>query len=194
MQELFVFKRKNLSPRSALRMSLRRRTTVGSRGLSLRAFDEPPRPILSAVQPSKRSRHSCACPFLSEIGCHGGEELLWVRVAFRFAPLTSLLGPYCPLFSRQNAPDILARVHFYLLCLFLPLVVVQRLVFLHGFELLLSILANGFDPRLLIVRQLECIVRFRSVRIGLVALRALRRRRAGGSTRIRTRTCLSRCW
>src|ERR1700735_1119675 len=47
-------------------------------------------------------------------GCHCGEELLWVRVAFRFAPLTSLLGPYCPLFSRQNAPDILARVHFYL--------------------------------------------------------------------------------
>src|ERR1700735_4057118 len=82
-------------------------------------------------------------------GCLREEELPWVRVVFRFAPLPSLFCPYCPLLSRQDAPDLLARVHFYLLRFFLPLSVAQRLVFLHGFHLILSVLADGFDPCLL---------------------------------------------
>jgi hypothetical protein len=60
---------------------------------------------------------------LSFCGYSCGGELLRARVVFRFAPLTSFFGPYRPLLSRQDAPDILARVHFYLLCFFLPLVV-----------------------------------------------------------------------
>src|ERR1700678_2523856 len=161
MQELFASRRKIFRRASSCRIFSRSGSARLILEVGIRRLEIPARP---KSRPGGRDSSG------DRIFGSRTRELLRICVGFGFASLTSLVGPYLALLWCQDAPHLLARVHFYLFCLFLPLVVRQRLVFLHGFELFLGVLANGFDPDLLVVCQIQRIIRFRGIGISLVAL------------------------